>query len=33
MIVLKFDTWEEFDAGISGIVKIVTEIAPDPTKE
>jgi hypothetical protein len=33
MIVLKFDTWEEFDNAIPGIVNIVTEIAPDPTKK
>ncbi len=32
MIVLSFETWEEFDNAIGGIVKTITEIAPDPTK-
>ena len=27
MIVLNFETWEEFDSAISGIVSIATELA------
>lgn len=33
MITLTFETWEEFDNAIAGIVKLETAIAPDPTKE
>lgn len=32
MIVLKFETWEEFDQAISGICSVVEAIAPDPEK-
>lgn len=32
MIELKFETWEEFDNAISGIVKIVTTMAEENNK-
>jgi len=33
MVTLTFETWEDFDKAIAGIVKLETLIAPDPTKE
>jgi len=32
MITLTFETWEEFDNAISGIVSIATEIAKENNK-
>jgi hypothetical protein len=33
MVTLTFETWEDFNNAIAGIVKLETLIAPDPKKE